>query len=213
METTYKIIGGDGREYGPIPLEELRMWVRDGRVAAATHVWRSDVGAWSPAQELLELRPEVLPAPGDSAAFDAECPGLWQRLGGLIIDLFILQFLAQVALGAAPTPDASMIGDTAAYTAFLRQASHWFANFLLLAGIYTVAFNGALAGTPGKFAVGIRIVGLAGQPVGFFRALLRFPASVFSLALFGFGYLMIAFRADRRALHDIMAGTRVIYKR
>lgn len=213
MDTTYKIIGGDGREYGPIPLEELRMWVRDGRVAAATHVWRSDAGTWSPAHEVLELRPEVLPQPDGSAAFDAECPGLWQRLGGLIIDLFILQFLAQVALGATPTPDASMIGDTATYAAFLRQASHWFANFLLLAGIYTIAFNGALAGTPGKFAVGIRIVGLTGEPVGFFRALLRFPASVLSLGLFGFGYLMIAFRADRRALHDVMAGTRVIYKR
>jgi len=29
----------------------------------------------------------------------------------------------------------------------------------------------------------------------------------------GIGYLMVAFREDKRALHDLIVGTRVIYKR
>jgi hypothetical protein len=49
MDLSYKIIGGDGREYGPVSLDELKAWVVDGRVGGPTQVWRSDSAAWSPA--------------------------------------------------------------------------------------------------------------------------------------------------------------------
>ena len=59
METTYKIIGGDGEEYGPVTLAELKNWVVDGRVAGRTRVQRSNAEDWLPAARLLELQPEV----------------------------------------------------------------------------------------------------------------------------------------------------------
>ena len=43
MDMTYKIIGADGAEYGPVTLEELKSWVLEGRVAKATQVWRGDL--------------------------------------------------------------------------------------------------------------------------------------------------------------------------
>lgn len=32
----YRIIGADGKQYGPVPVEELRKWVAEGRATAAT---------------------------------------------------------------------------------------------------------------------------------------------------------------------------------
>ena len=46
METNYKIIGGDGREYGPVTLDEIKGWIRDGRIGRTTQIWRSDLGSW-----------------------------------------------------------------------------------------------------------------------------------------------------------------------
>lgn len=55
MEATYKLIGTDGNEYGPVTLEQARGWAKEGRVAASTQVLRSDQSAWSTASALPEL--------------------------------------------------------------------------------------------------------------------------------------------------------------
>ncbi len=68
----YTIIGGDGREYGPVPLEQLRRWVREGRVNSLTQV-RVDAGAWqrlsqlpgfgdTPAPMPLSAPPRIVPS-------------------------------------------------------------------------------------------------------------------------------------------------------
>jgi len=61
MDATYKILGGDGKEYGPATLEQMLGWIRDGRVSAATQVWRSDQPAWVTARELPELQLSAVP--------------------------------------------------------------------------------------------------------------------------------------------------------
>jgi len=73
METTYRIVGSDGKEYGPATLEQLQAWSKEGRVTAMTQVFRSDVNAWHPAASYAELglaggagptaAPSVAPAP------------------------------------------------------------------------------------------------------------------------------------------------------
>lgn len=55
METTYRILGSDGKEYGPVTLQQLQAWSKEGRVTAATQIWRSDVNAWHPASNYAEL--------------------------------------------------------------------------------------------------------------------------------------------------------------
>lgn len=56
METTYKILGGDNKEYGPATLDQMLGWIRDGRVNATTQVWRNDQNAWVSARDLPELQ-------------------------------------------------------------------------------------------------------------------------------------------------------------
>lgn len=214
MEPTYKIIGGDGREYGPIPLEELKHWIRDGRVAPATQVWRSESDAWSAAQEVPEVGTEWrVPSVPQITANPSSRASLWPRIGAILIDLVILEILARIAFGNLPEAEMNVLSDSRAYMAFVEKASEWFWNFLLLAGIYTIVFNTAMGATPGKLAIGSRILREDGAPLGFARACLRFVAGLFSFLIFGFGYLLVALREDKRALHDLISGTQVVYKR
>src|SRR6185503_8950225 len=55
MELTYTVVGGDGGQYGPVSLDQLRSWIRDGRVVASSQVWRSDAPDWKAAAALPEL--------------------------------------------------------------------------------------------------------------------------------------------------------------
>src|SRR5205085_227292 len=102
MEQTYKIIGADGVEYGPVALEELKRWVLDGRVAGGTHVWRSDLSKWAPASRYNELEPEL----GQTTIVDSEAAvrpvGFWLRVGAYLIDVMVLQGIFLAIWGPAP---------------------------------------------------------------------------------------------------------------
>lgn len=53
--TMYKIIGADGREYGPISLEQLRQWISQGRVNGDTKVKADGDADWQPLKTLPAL--------------------------------------------------------------------------------------------------------------------------------------------------------------
>lgn len=66
-------------------------------------------------------------------------------------------------------------------------------------------------GTPGKLLLGLRIVKPDGSPIGYKESVIRWLATALSGLILGIGYLMIAWDPERRALHDRIAGTRVIF--
>jgi uncharacterized RDD family membrane protein YckC len=77
---------------------------------------------------------------------------------------------------------------------------------LLFAAAYTIVLHALFGQTLGKLVVGVRVVAGDGPPpLGV--SLLRFCAYFASVASFGVGYLMAALRRDKRALHDLIAGT------
>jgi len=51
----YKVIGADGREYGPVSAEQLRQWVREGRANQFTQVRPESGGGWQPLSAVAEL--------------------------------------------------------------------------------------------------------------------------------------------------------------
>jgi len=55
MEPTYTVLGGDGQQYGPVTLEQLRGWLAEGRITGETQIWRSDSPNWVAASALPEL--------------------------------------------------------------------------------------------------------------------------------------------------------------
>lgn len=85
----------------------------------------------------------------------------------------------------------------------------WYAA-ALLAIVYFSVFEGSpMQATPGKKLLGIAVTGEKGAPVSFGTAILRTLCKVISGAALGVGFLMAAFRDDGRALHDLLASTRV----
>ena len=75
--------------------------------------------------------------------------------------------------------------------------------------LYAIALHALEGQTVGKLLVGIRVVGLDGEPPAFGASVLRFVAYAASLLPLGLGFVMAGLRSDKRALHDLLAGTRV----
>ena len=78
--------------------------------------------------------------------------------------------------------------------------------------LYDVLLVGRFGATPGKMAIGAKITTVGGAPIGYNRALLRWLAARLSDVCF-VGYIFIAVRRDKRALHDLLAGTKVVFRR
>jgi uncharacterized RDD family membrane protein YckC len=222
MDVNYKIIGGDGLEYGPVSLGEIKEWIRDGRVAWMSRVWRSDLESWSPADRYTELRPDLARL-RQAAATRAERPcGFWARLAAHILDQLIWGMiffviwapLAQMRHWTMPVWPRELTDAT--LQQFFQQMSLWIDHaapvlypvYLL----YDVLLTGRFGATLGKMAVGARVTMRDGSAIGYNRALLRWLASRLSDLTFCAGYFLIAIRADKRGLHDLLAGTKVVYK-
>jgi len=53
----YKIIGADGKEYGPITVEQVRQWVAEGRANANTQARLEGATGWQPLSAFSEFAP------------------------------------------------------------------------------------------------------------------------------------------------------------
>jgi uncharacterized RDD family membrane protein YckC len=222
MDVNYKIIGGDGLEYGPVNLEEIKEWIRDGRVAWMSRVWRSDLASWSQADRYSELRPDLARLRQAAAARAVRPCGFWARLAAHILDQLIwgmIFFVIWTPIAQArhwPMPDWPRDLTDVTFQKFLQDLSLWIdraAPVLYPVYLfYDVLLTGRFGATIGKMAVGARVTLRDGSPIGYNRALLRWLASRFCDLTFCAGYLLIALRADKRGLHDLLAGTKVVYK-
>ena len=84
--------------------------------------------------------------------------------------------------------------------------------YFVVYGAYSIFFIGKYGATPGKMACKIKVVDATGAKIGYGRATGRFFAEILSGLIFYIGYIMVAFDDQKRALHDRICNTRVIYK-
>ena len=152
---------------------------------------------------------QVIPAPPPPAAASPPLPppiaaaagrpaGFWIRAVALMLDV-VLVMLAEMAFGFLLWVVADDRLAAAASRAFRFLASP----------CYFVFLHWARGQTLGKMAVRVRVVRLDGAPLPFGISVLRHVGCWLSAAILGLGYLVAAFRSDKRALHDFIAGTRV----
>lgn len=151
--------------------------------------------------------PETAPAGGREAAAgapgSARPAGFWRRALAVVVDLLLVWLLLQAGdLLAARLGRRELVARAFTLT--------W---VLVVPGAYFVLLHGTTGQTVGKWLAGARVVRAAGGPVGYGRALARYAAAWLSAALIGAGFLLAAARRDRRALHDLLAGTRVLRAR
>jgi uncharacterized RDD family membrane protein YckC len=125
-----------------------------------------------------------------------EYAGFWMRFVAAIVDGFILGAV-QIALTLAIDDQASVSGLS-----------------FLVSMAYTVGFWATEGATPGKMAMGCKIVEAEMlEPISVGRSFGRYFAQILSALTLGIGYLMIAFTPEKRGLHDYVAGTVVIKTR
>jgi uncharacterized RDD family membrane protein YckC len=84
------------------------------------------------------------------------------------------------------------------------------AFLLILNGGYLITFTTAGGQTIGKMLTGIRVMGDDGRRVDTAGAVLRAAGCLVTLLSVGLGYLPVLLSAEGRALHDRIAGTRVV---
>lgn len=58
----FKVLGADGKEYGPVAAEQLRQWIREGRAGGTTQVQAEGEAGWTPLQKRAEFA-DVFSAP------------------------------------------------------------------------------------------------------------------------------------------------------
>ncbi len=104
-------------------------------------------------------------------------------------------------------------GDPRALSTQPKTDMRWEMLFEISVLIVTVVFWDKWGGTtPGKRMVGIKIVDAKTlEDITNKQAITRSFGYIASTLPFGIGFLMILFRKDKRALHDLLADTVVIY--
>jgi uncharacterized RDD family membrane protein YckC len=128
-------------------------------------------------------QPAVPEQPAPSLPSEIFLAGFWVRGGALAVDTLILMLCIFL-----PLHGLGYLVGFAYKTIFISQGGQ----------------------TPGKMAAGIKVVTAQGEPVGIGRALVRALAEWLSAMVLLLGYVIAGF-SDKRALHDYIAGTRVIY--
>ena len=88
--------------------------------------------------------------------------------------------------------------------------------FTPLAGLpITFLYAGIMTGrggqTFGKILAGIVVISADGSKIGYGRAFFRSVGLHVSFLLFGLGFVSAVFSKERKALHDLLAGTKVVF--
>jgi uncharacterized RDD family membrane protein YckC len=129
--------------------------------------------------------------------------GFWRRLLAHLIDttlLFGVDFSILTAVTVLAPGDREALLNAVPVCAALGWA------------YYAVLESSPARGTLGKLALGLYVADAQGDPIGFWRAVLRNALKGLSSVLLGTGWLMAAFTPRKQALHDLLAGTLVLRK-
>jgi uncharacterized RDD family membrane protein YckC len=134
--------------------------------------------------------------------------GFASRFFAFLIDCVVSIAVFELTLGAASFAASVLTG----------QSIHWSRGNLWVViaffgweFLYYAYYWTASGKTPGMILLGIQVVGQDGSRAGTRRGLVRTLAFPLSFILLGLGFVSILFEHDRRALHDLIAGTAVIY--
>ena len=134
--------------------------------------------------------------------------GFVTRFVSLAIDLLIIGLLFSLAGLVAEYVLSVLLRDPV----HLAESSIAARIALVVWAFIYMAYPLAAAGrTVGMAIVGVRAVRADGRDLDRRHAVVRVIALPLSFLLLGFGFVLILLRRDRRALHDLIASTAVVY--
>jgi uncharacterized RDD family membrane protein YckC len=146
--------------------------------------------------------------------------GFWIRFVAALIDGIIMTVTSSAVqlllLGSAYRPFANMREPVppdqalAAFGAIMGTLALSALIGIAIGASYEGFFVSRVGATPGKMALGLKVVRPNGGPVSLGRAFARYFAKWLSSLTFGIGYIIAGFDAEKRAMHDMIVETRVI---
>ncbi|GAA1520974.1 RDD family protein [Kribbella lupini] len=131
--------------------------------------------------------------------------GAVSRAAATALDAFVV--LASFAIGLGGLELLA----TAFWGASVRRAVPAVVGLSVLAFCYAFGFLAIAGRTPGQGVVGLRVVRSDGGTIQAGQALVRVAAFVVSVLPAGAGLLPVVFHPRHRGLHDLIAGTAVVY--
>jgi uncharacterized RDD family membrane protein YckC len=237
MEPMFKILGTDGKEYGPVTVGNVIEWIRDGRANLQTKARKGDETEWRTLGDFPEFVPTgsgpsdpAVPPPLVAEAFRAPEPaaalpqaGLLLRFSAALID-GVLQWICWMPASIAA---ARIISDrladhqTPSLEMFLNASADSFGKSLPFLALLVVVQTSLLclrSQSVGKLLMSLRIVTVRdGKPGGPLRAYLLRGLLIWVIEwvpIFGKLFWLVdsffIFREDQRCLHDLIAGTKVV---
>ena len=229
----FSIMGGDGQIYGPVSVDQVKRWLAEGRANLDTQVRRVGEEPWLRLGDCGEITGHVPPVLDQPADLGPDRPALasrWLRLGAALLDELLSYFFAlpgMIMLGpralmliyrlATQGRSALQDSDVDMLAGMTGALSVLLLGMLLYASVQTWMLT-VRGQTVGKRLLGIRIVRVQDDAnPGFVPAVLMrsiIPILIRIIPVFGVGFWLVdvgcIFRDDRRCLHDLFAGTKVV---
>jgi uncharacterized RDD family membrane protein YckC len=172
-------------------------------------------GKWISAEHRDEffqrLREGVVIPSGNTVPGPYGYGGFWQR--------FCARFLDGLILGVCGMITGAVIGGIFGAAGLIKGGDK--TMFLMMQGIvqlvgmaigisYEIYFLRKYDATPGKMALGVKVLRPNGDKLSVGRIVGRYFATILDALTLLIGYIMAAFDSEKRALHDRICDTRVI---
>lgn len=145
------------------------------------------------------------------AATTAIRAGFWIRFAAFLIDACVLGLVEFLLILLHPGVGLEVYSNS---ESLLQRTDTWidWATALIGVGYFTTGVA-VWSTTIGKRLLGLYVRRPDGARVGWGRALARYWAPILSALLLGVGFLLVALRPDKRALHDLICDTVVVRRR
>ena len=236
------------RRQGPYSIEEIRDFVKQGKIIDETLVWHSGMEnwiSWKEASEKLEkdsfgIQPEqeeilentikaleeMIEANKQKKMF----AGFLIRALAFITDNFILGIIGGIVLfvltqagiydlDAIQQATGTYLQDPMSAESMnkLMEAPRMgslLSIWSVIQAIYFIVFHAVFSATPGKMLLHIHVETVEGNKLTWGASIARYLCSIitqFTLILYGLGYLVVCVDPKRRALHDWIARTFVVF--
>ncbi|MDR1010080.1 MAG: RDD family protein, partial [Opitutaceae bacterium] len=147
------------------------------------------------------------------AAGEMRYAGFWVRFVAAFLDGLILGViniaLMMVTMLFGVSPGGNVSGHEALFIilTLVRMLMQY-----AIAIAYDVFFIRKYDATPGKMALGLKVLRANGEKLSAGRIIGRYFAKAVSALILCIGYMMAGWDDQKRALHDMMCDTRVVHK-
>lgn len=136
--------------------------------------------------------------------------GFWTRFAAVFLDgliLTVVNFLIRLAVGQSAMEATGLQPQTANALVVILLAIQ-----LAIAICYEGLLIGKYGATLGKMACKIKVVTAEGDRVSYPRSFARYFSKIISYMVCLIGFIMAGFDSQKRALHDYICNTRVVFK-